>query len=84
MPVEEKSAKASVTFALAIVKTNVISDRAESSRIQAALQVMFPEVSVILVAEDDELASYRSRQELSDFANDAPCRVIPSSKISCN
>ena len=84
MPVEEKSAKATVTFALAIVKANVISDRAESSRIQAALRAMFPGVSVILVAEGDKLVSHRSRQELTDFANAAPCRVIPSSKITAN
>lgn len=84
MPVEEKSLKANVTFALAIVKANVISDRAESSRIQAALQVMFPGVSVILVAEGDEPTSHRSCQELTDFTNVAPCRVIASSKIASN
>lgn len=81
MPVKEKRAKQEVTFALAIVKAGVISDRAESSRIQAAVSVMFPGVSLILVAEDDELASYR---ELSDFMNSAPCRVIPSSRITSN
>jgi hypothetical protein len=84
MPVEEKSVKASVTFALAIVKAGVISDRTESSRIQTALQVMFPGVSVILVAENDEMPSYRSRRELAEFTNDAPCLVIPSSKITSN
>lgn len=42
MPVENQSAKGQVTFALAIVKASIIPDRAESSRIQAALQVMFP------------------------------------------
>jgi hypothetical protein len=45
---------------------------------------MLPGVSVILVAEDDELSSYRSRRELSDFAKDAPCKVILSSKICAN
>jgi hypothetical protein len=84
MPIEEKSLKAGVTFALAIVKAGVISDRAASSRIRAALQVMFPEVSVILVAENDEPPSRRSRRELAEFANDAPCLVIPSSKITSN
>jgi hypothetical protein len=84
MPFENKSAKKQVTFALAIVKSSVISDRSESSRIQAALRVMFPEVSVILVAEDDEIANYRRRQELSDFTKDAVCKVIPSSRINPN
>ena len=84
MPFENKSRKKQVTFALAIVKASVISDRSESSRIEAALQVMFPGVSVILVAEDNENVNHRSRQELSDFTKDAACRVIPSSRISAN
>ena len=84
MPFDDKSIKQEVTFALAIVKASVISDHAQSSRIRSALQVMLPGVFVILVAEGDELSSYRSRQELSDFAKDAPCRVIPSSKIYAN
>jgi hypothetical protein len=84
MPVEDKLAEKQVTFALAIVKASVISDRSESSRIEAALQVMFPGVSVILVAEDNELSNYRRRQELSDFTKDAACRVIPSSRITTN
>jgi hypothetical protein len=84
MPVHDKSAKKELTFALAIVKASVISDHAESSRIRSALQVMLPGVSVILVAEDDELSSYRSRRDFSDFAKDAQCRVIRSSRICAN
>ncbi len=84
MPVEDKVAERQVTFALAIVKASVISDRAESSRIEAALQVMFPGVSVILVAQDDEISNYRRRQELSDFTKNAACRVVPSSRITAN
>jgi hypothetical protein len=83
MPVYEKAAK-EVTFALAVVKSSVLSDRAESSKIEAALQVMFPGVSFILVAEDDGLARYRCRQDLSDFMNQASCKVIPSSRITSN
>lgn len=84
MSIDNKSAKRNVTFALAVVKASVISNRSESARIEAALQVMFPGVSVILVAEDDELANYRRRLELSDFAKDAACRVISSSRICPN
>jgi hypothetical protein len=83
MSAENKSVK-EVTFALAIVKASVIPDRAESSRIEAALRIMFPGVSVIMVAEDDELTNYRRRPELSRFTRDAACRVIPSSRISAN
>ena len=84
MPVHQKTSKGQVTFALAIVKAEVISNRDESSRIQAALQTIFPGVSVILVGENDALASYRGRRQLSDFANRAPCAVVASSKISLN
>ena len=80
---ENKSAK-EVTFALAIVKACVIPDRAQSSRIEAAIRLMFPGVSVILVAESDELTNHRRRQELSDFARGAACRVVSSSRISSN
>jgi hypothetical protein len=84
MSVHQKTSKDQVTFALAIVKTEVISNRDVSSKIQAALQSIFPGVSVILVAEDDALANYCGRRELSDFANRASCAVVASSKISLN
>jgi hypothetical protein len=86
MSADENSAKGQVTFALAIVKASVISDRAESSRIKAALQVILPGVSVILVAEDEdnELPIYRRHQTLAEFAKDAPCQVISSSRICAN
>ncbi len=45
---------------------------------------MFPGVSIILVAEDDQLANYRRPQALSDFRKNAVCKVIPSSKITAN
>src|SRR5690349_19221241 len=47
MPVQDKSGKEQVTFALAVVKASVISNREESLRIQAALRVILPGVSVI-------------------------------------
>jgi hypothetical protein len=84
MPVEDQSVEEQVTFALAIVKAGVISNRAESSRIRAALRIMFPGFAVILVAEDGELATYRGRRDLSDFTKAAACKVIPSSRISAN
>jgi hypothetical protein len=86
MPVQDKSGKEQVTFALAVVKASVISNREESLRIQAALRVILPGVSVILVAEDEqnELSSYRHRQALAEFAKDAPCQVITSSRICAN
>lgn len=83
MPVE-KSAKAQLTFALAIVKASVVSDRVESAKIEAALQAMFPGVSVILVADDDQLANYSRAHALSEFARDSQSRVILSSKITAN
>lgn len=84
MPVDDKFAKGPVTFALAIVKASMLHDRAESSRIQAALRLMFPGVSVIVVAEEDEIANYRRREDLSDFASEATCAVIRSSRICPN
>lgn len=84
MSVHDKSGKEEVTFTLAIVKAGTISDRAEFARIQIALQAIFPALSLILVAEDDELASYQRRRELSDFMNSAPCKVIPSSRITAS
>lgn len=84
MPDGNKSPKDKVIFALAVVKHSVISNRAESSKIEAALQILFPGVSIILVAEDDEIASYQRRRDLADFAASASSRVVASSKISAN
>jgi hypothetical protein len=84
MPVDPKRAKKQVTFALAIVKSSVISDRGQSSKIEAALQFMFPGVSIILVAEDGEPANYQRRHELSAFIEGTACKVIPSSRIIAN
>lgn len=85
MPVHEKASKEPVTFALAIVKREVISNHAEASKLEAALRTIFPGVSVILVPEeDDAVANYRGRRELSDFAHRVSCRVVPSSKIGLN
>jgi hypothetical protein len=84
MSVDHKGGKGNVTFALAIVKASVVSNRAESSRVRAALQTMFPGISVILVAEDNELSSYQKRRELSEFAEDTPFKVIASSKVTSN
>ena len=73
-----------VIFALAIVKSTVISSHMESAKVEAALQSLFPGVSIILVAEDDSIPTHRRRQELSQFAERAKSKVIPSSKISAN
>ena len=84
MPINDKAANGQVTFALAIVKGDLISDRAQFSKIEAALQTMFPGVSVMLIPEDDALANYRRCRELSDFVNRGSFRVVSSSKISLN
>ena len=84
MPVENKSTRGQVTFALAIVKASVVSNHSESSRIRAALQLIFPGVSFILVAEDDALDNHRRLNDLTAFANTATCGVISSSRITAN
>ena len=84
MPDRNRSLKQKAAFALAIIKRRVLSSRAESSKIEAALQRLFPGVSVILVAEDDEAVNDRRPQQLSDFAESSTCKVIASSKIVPN
>lgn len=84
MSVDPKAARKKVIFALAILKPGVILDRAESSRIEAALHLLFPGVSIILVDENDRLAKCPSRHKLSAFIRQAPCSVFLSSKITAN
>lgn len=84
MSVEDKLANGEVTFALAILKPGTVSDGAEFSRIETALRVMFPDASIILLAEDDEPATCRRRQELAYFMKNAACKVIPSWRITLN
>ena len=83
MPDGKRSPKEAVIFALAIVKNSVISNRKESSKVEAALQSLLPGVSFILVAEDS-VSRYQSPQTLSDFGDRIMFKVIPSSKISAN
>jgi len=45
---------------------------------------LFPGVSIILVAEEDSIPTDQRRRELSEFAERATSKVIPSSKISAN
>lgn len=84
MPDSKRTPAPAVIFALAIVKSSVISNRTESSKVEAALQALFPEVSFILVAEDDSIPAYQRSRQLSEFAETAATKVIPSSKISAN
>jgi hypothetical protein len=84
MPDGKPTPTQAVTFALAIVKSRVISNHKESAKVEAALQSLFPGVSIILVAEEDSIPTHRRRQELSQFAERAKSKVIPSSKISAN
>jgi len=84
MPDGKPTPTQAVIFALAIVKSRVISSHTESAKIETALQSLFPGVSIILVAEDESIPTHRRRQELSQFAERAQSKVIPSSKISAN
>lgn len=84
MPDGKRTPTKPVIFALAIVKSSVFSNRMESSKVEAALRSLFPGVSIILVAEDDSVSSCQHRQALSEFADRATFKVIPSSKISAN
>jgi len=84
MPDGKRTPTQPVIFALAIVKSSVILNRMESSKVEAALQSLFPGVSIILVSEEDSVPNYQHRHALSDFAGRATSKVIPSSKISAN
>lgn len=84
MPDGKRTPTEEVIFALAIVKRSVISNHMESSKVEAALQSLFPGVAFILVAEDDSLPPHRRSRKLSEFAERAASKVIPSSKISAN
>lgn len=71
-------------FALAIVKNGLIANRAQSSKVEAALQALFPGVSSILVVEDDSIPAYRRSRRLSESAETAASKVTTSSRISAN
>jgi len=84
MPDGKRTSTKPVIFALAIVKGSVISNRMESSKVEAALQKLFPEVSFILVAEDHPIPTSQRRPALADLTDRATFKRIPSSKISAN
>ena len=84
MPDGKRTPTPTVIFALAIVKSSVLSSQMESSKVEAALQTLFPGVSIILVAEEESIPAYRRSRKLSEFAETVASKVIPSSKISAN
>lgn len=83
MPVDNKAASKKPIFALAVLKPGVILDPAEFPKIMDALNLLFPGISVIVVAEDDGLVKFPGPRKPALKAQ-ASCRVIFSSKITPN
>ena len=67
-----------VTFAIAVVKQYVLSNRIEAGRVSAAFSRIFPRMPVVLMAQDHRgVPTYLGRRDIVRFLSRVPMRAIP-------
>jgi hypothetical protein len=67
-----------VTFAVVIVKENVIHNRVQSDQIVKSFQPIFPGIPVVLMAQNHGgIPSYYGRQDIVRFLANLPIESIP-------
>ncbi|HAR94357.1 MAG TPA: hypothetical protein DCR97_00090 [Deltaproteobacteria bacterium] len=73
-----------VTFAVVIVKSQVLNNRPEADKlIQSAQTFLFPGVPVVLMAQDSSgKPTYYGRSDLSKFLASVPLNAIPWKEYS--
>ncbi len=67
-----------VTFAIAIVKSHVLSDRSEAQRVIGLLQPAFGGVPTVLMAQNGRgVPTYYGRQDIVRFMAKVPLHAVP-------
>ena len=67
-----------VTFAVVIVKRHVVDNRTTACEAIAAFQPYFPELPVVLMAQDAwGTPTYFGRQDIARFLANVPVNAIP-------
>jgi signal recognition particle receptor subunit beta len=72
-----------VTFAVVIVKSNVIPDRQRARRVIEDFQPVFPRLPVVLMAQDmSGRPTYFGRQDIARFMATVPLSAVPWKEYS--
>lgn len=67
-----------VTFAIVVVKRRIVSNSIEADRAIQAFQPIFPDLPIVLMAQDTRGApTYYGRQDIAQFLADVPMSAIP-------
>jgi len=74
-----------VTFAVVIVKKQVVDNRLEADRAMRAFAPAFPRLPIVLMAQDRSgRATYFGRRDLSQFMANQPLHAIPWRRFTLN
>lgn len=67
-----------VTFAVVIVKKNVIDNRSQAVQALSNFQPLFPGIPVVLMAQDHRgVPAYCGRRDIARFLANVPLQAIP-------
>lgn len=74
-----------VTFAVVIVKKQVVDSRIEANKAIQSFQPIFPGIPVVLMAQDHRgIPEYYGRQDISRFLANVPVNAIPWREYTVN
>jgi signal recognition particle receptor subunit beta len=74
-----------VTFAVVVVKSHILNSRTEADRVIAAFQAVFPDIPVVLMAQDYRgVPTYYGREDISKYMANVPIAAIPWEEYSVN
>jgi hypothetical protein len=74
-----------ITFAIVVVKTSVLSSSAEISKARTTFQSCFPQVPIILMAQDSQgTPTYQGRTDIVRFLGKVDPSRIPWKRYTFN
>jgi hypothetical protein len=74
-----------ITFAVVIVKKNLIDNKFEADRAVLSFQNVFPGIPVVLMVQDSRrVPTYYGRKDIARFMANVPLSAVPWKEYSIN
>ena len=74
-----------VTFAVVVVKSQVLNNSTEADHVADAFRPVFPGLPVVLMAQDHRgRPTYYGRSDIAKFLSRVPFQAIPWCEYTCN
>ncbi len=74
-----------VTFAIVIVKKEILDNRSRAGEAIASFQPVFPGIPVVLMAQDSRgIPSYYGRPDIAKFMASVPLHAVPWKEYAWN